>query len=63
MNWLNKMAAKTTTTTFEMKVSKNGPVKVYASVYHAYLDNDPLLYPCRNFNAWINSLFISCKHC
>jgi Delta7-sterol 5-desaturase len=32
---------------------------VYSSAYAAILHNDPLGNPCRNFNAWVNSIFIS----
>jgi Delta7-sterol 5-desaturase len=31
----------------------------YSSVYAALLDNQPLRFPCRNFNAYLNSVFIS----
>lgn len=31
----------------------------YPSAYAAMLHNDPLGNPCRNFNAWVNSLFFS----
>ena len=31
----------------------------YSSAYAAILYNDPLGNPCRNFNAWVNSIFFS----
>ena len=31
----------------------------YPNVYAALLQNEPLKYPCRNFNAYLNSIFIS----
>mmetsp|Transcript_18292 Transcript_18292/g.33992 ORF Transcript_18292/g.33992 Transcript_18292/m.33992 type:complete len:314 (-) Transcript_18292:1363-2304(-) len=31
----------------------------YSSPYAAFLYNDPLGNPCRNFNAWVNSIFFS----
>lgn len=35
--------------------------RVYLNAYAAILENDPLGNPCRNFNAWINSIFFSCR--
>jgi len=33
----------------------------YSTVYAAFLENKPLDHPCRNFNAYINSIFLSTK--
>lgn len=35
--------------------------RTFSNAYFAILDNDPLGNPCRNFNAWVNSFFFSCK--
>lgn len=51
-DWLNRIATPETAYT-----ASNG--KIYSSVYAAFLDNEPLKYPCRNFNAYINSIFLS----
>lgn len=33
--------------------------EAYSTVYSAFLENAPLQYPCRNFNAYLNSVFLS----
>jgi lathosterol oxidase len=35
--------------------------RTFSNAYAAILQNDPLGNPCRNFNAWINSIFFSCN--
>mmetsp|Transcript_37957 Transcript_37957/g.41143 ORF Transcript_37957/g.41143 Transcript_37957/m.41143 type:complete len:377 (-) Transcript_37957:1048-2178(-) len=35
--------------------------RFFSSAYAAILDNDPLANPCRNFNAWVNSIFFSSR--
>jgi Delta7-sterol 5-desaturase len=34
--------------------------ETYSTVYAAFVRNDPLSMPCRNFNAYVNSIFLSC---
>eukprot|EP00522_Entomoneis_paludosa_P011438 CAMPEP_0172452248 /NCGR_PEP_ID=MMETSP1065-20121228/9972_1 /TAXON_ID=265537 /ORGANISM="Amphiprora paludosa, Strain CCMP125" /LENGTH=349 /DNA_ID=CAMNT_0013204285 /DNA_START=91 /DNA_END=1140 /DNA_ORIENTATION=- len=50
-DWLNRIASDETA-----YVASNG--QAYTSTYAAMLENEPLKYPCRNFNAYINSIFI-----
>ena len=50
-DWLNRIATPETA-----YVAANG--NTYSSAYAAMMDNQPLLHPCRNFNAYINSIFL-----
>ena len=52
MEWLSRIA--TPETAF---VDNHGDT--YSSIYAAVLKNDPLKHPCRNMNAWLNSIFFS----
>jgi lathosterol oxidase len=51
--WLDRMAMKPDATL----TMADGTA--YPSAYSAILYNDPLGNPCRNFNAWVNSIFFS----
>ncbi|CAJ1957178.1 unnamed protein product [Cylindrotheca closterium] len=52
--WIERMATPETKITLE-----NG--ETYSSAYAAVLNGEPLANPCRNFNAWVNSIFIGPK--
>mmetsp|Transcript_9625 Transcript_9625/g.22589 ORF Transcript_9625/g.22589 Transcript_9625/m.22589 type:complete len:366 (+) Transcript_9625:63-1160(+) len=52
--WIDRMATPETKITLE-----NG--ETYSSAYAAILNGEPLANPCRNVNAWINSIFIGPK--
>lgn len=48
--WLQRIASEKTAFAWQGET--------FSSVYAAILENDPLAFPCRNFNAWVNSIFI-----
>ena len=50
VGWLDRIA------TPETEFIHNGVT--YSSVYAAFLNNEPLLQPCRNLNAYLNSMFL-----
>lgn len=52
--WIDRIASPETEITLE-----NG--KTFSSAYSAILDGEPLSNPCRNFNAWVNSIFFGPK--
>jgi Delta7-sterol 5-desaturase len=54
--WLDRIASDSSSSPAAPFVYQQ---KLYSSVYAAFLDNRPLDYPCRNLNAWINSIFLS----
>ena len=50
-DWLSRISSDDT------KFEYHG--KVYSSAYDAMLYGDPAQHACRNFNCWLNALFIS----
>jgi len=50
-DWLQRIASDETTFVWKGQT--------FSSAYAAMLDNNPLESPCRNFNAYINSIFLS----
>lgn len=56
IGWIDRMSIKDPDATITLFDGKT-----YQNAYAAILDNDPLGNPCRNFNAWVNSIFFSCR--
>mmetsp|Transcript_11906 Transcript_11906/g.34153 ORF Transcript_11906/g.34153 Transcript_11906/m.34153 type:complete len:377 (-) Transcript_11906:526-1656(-) len=56
IGWIERMSSKNPDATFSLADGRT-----YQNAYTAILENDPLGNPCRNFNAWVNSIFFSCR--
>jgi len=54
--WIDRLTIKDPDTTITLADGRT-----FSNAYAAILDNDPLGNPCRNFNAWVNSILFSCR--